>query len=251
VTENCNHLGLADAKVLIVGSGDLGLACAEAFVHNGARVGLIDMDAAKLERSRKRLVPADVPTRDVDASDRDACHSAISSLRRELGGLDVLVHAVGINHRLPFEQIRPEDWRPQLAANLESALWAGQGAAELMTTGGKIVYFSSVSAFLAHPHHAAYAVTKGGLTQLIRVMAVELAQARINVNGVAPGYTETELTRDYLGKPGVRAALESKVPMGRLGLSKDIVGPVLFLSSPLSNFVTGQVLLVDGGRTLD
>jgi NAD(P)-dependent dehydrogenase (short-subunit alcohol dehydrogenase family) len=115
---------------------------------------------------------------------------------------------------------------------------------------GRIVFLSSVSGLLAHADHAPYAATKGGVNQLCRVMAREWAAHGVTVNAVAPGYTETELTRAHLDKPGVRAGLTALVPAGRLGTVADLAGPVLFLCSAQSAFVTGHVMYVDGGRTL-
>jgi NAD(P)-dependent dehydrogenase (short-subunit alcohol dehydrogenase family) len=116
--------------------------------------------------------------------------------------------------------------------------------------GGRIVFLSSVSGLLAHADHAPYAATKGGVNQLCRVMAREWAPHGVTVNAVAPGYTETELTRGHLAKPGVRDGMTALVPAGRLGTTGDLVGPVLFLCSAQSAFVTGHVMYVDGGRTL-
>jgi gluconate 5-dehydrogenase len=113
-----------------------------------------------------------------------------------------------------------------------------------------MVFFSSVSSQLAHRHHAPYAASKGGLDQLVRVMAREWAADGVTVNAVGPGYTETELTRAYLAKPGVREEMTGLVPAGRLGTPEDVVGAVLFLASARAAFITGQVLYVDGGRTL-
>ena len=143
-------------------------------------------------------------------------------------------------------------WDRIVRLNLSSAFFAGRAAGRLMTkTGrGSMVFFSSVSSQLAHLHHAPYAASKGGLDQLVKVMAREWAPSGVTVNAVAPGYTETDLTREYLAKPGKRQEMTALVPAGRLGLPDDVVGAVLFLLSPRAAFITGQVLYIDGGRTL-
>jgi gluconate 5-dehydrogenase len=115
---------------------------------------------------------------------------------------------------------------------------------------GRIVYLSSVSALLAHKDHSPYAASKGGINQLMRVMAREWAPHGVTVNAIAPGYIETSLTAAYLAKPGMRQSMEDLVPAGRLGTPADLTGPALFLCSDRSAFVTGQVLFIDGGRTL-
>jgi gluconate 5-dehydrogenase len=109
---------------------------------------------------------------------------------------------------------------------------------------------SSVSGLLAHKLHAPYAASKGGLNQMMRVMAAEWASSGVTVNALAPGYIETPLTAEYLKKPGVRSDLESLIPAGRLGVPADVVGTALFLSSRHADFITGHVLYIDGGRTL-
>jgi gluconate 5-dehydrogenase len=109
---------------------------------------------------------------------------------------------------------------------------------------------SSVSGLLAHADHAPYAATKGGLNQLMRVMAREWAPHGVGVNAVAPGYIETPLTAAHLAKPGVRDGLVTQVPAGRLGNPDEVADAVTFLASDRARFITGHVLYVDGGRTL-
>ncbi len=136
-----------------------------------------------------------------------------------------------------------------MQVNLQNCFWLGQIVVEGMKKLGreKMVFFSSVSRVLAHPHHGAYAASKGAMNQLMKVRAVDWANKGICVNAVGPGYAETPLTQKYLGLPGKKEELIEKVPMGRLAIPQDIVGPVLFLISPRSDYVTGQVLLVDRG----
>jgi NAD(P)-dependent dehydrogenase (short-subunit alcohol dehydrogenase family) len=232
-------LGLADAAVVIAGVGGIGRAIVEGFCAVGARVVVVDGNAERVDDAARSL---DLAARGggafvADLTDPDACRRVIADARASLGRVDVLVHAVGMNNRKPVAEFTDEEWRTIVDVNLNSAFWLGQAAGAVMCEQryGRQVYLSSVSGLLAHKHHAPYAATKGGINQMMRVMAAEWASSNVNVNAIGPGYIETPLTADYLKKPGIRAGLESLVPAGRLGVVDDVVGPVLF---------------VDGGRTL-
>lgn len=247
-------LGHRDRRVLVLGAGGLGAACAVEFLGCGAHVVAVDarqesLDAltAEAKPHRDRLT-----TTVADLGAAGGCRAAVETGVAALGGLDVLVHAVGINDRTPILDLPDESWEAVLRLNLSSAFWAGQAAGRVLVEqgSGSLVFLSSVSGLLAHANHGPYAASKGGLNQLVRVMAREWAPHGVSVNAVAPAYTETALTHDYLERDGHRAELTRLMPAGRLGTPADVVGPVLFLSSPRSEFVTGQVLYVDGGRTL-
>jgi NAD(P)-dependent dehydrogenase (short-subunit alcohol dehydrogenase family) len=247
-------MGLDGSRVLVAGAGGLGSACVAGFVRAGATVAVADADQSRL----KQVVDGaaedgqSVVAICADLTDSGRCREAVTEAADTLGGLDVLVHAVGINNRQPLLDFSDDEWDLILKVNLSSAYWLGQAAGRLMCAqrSGRMVFISSVSGLLAHKDHGPYAASKGGMNQLIRVMAAEWAQSGVRVNAVAPGYVETALTERHLSRAGVRDALEALVPAGRLGTAQDVVGPTLFLASPLSSFVTGHVLYVDGGRTL-
>lgn len=252
--ETMSGLGLAERRAVIAGVGGIGSACAEALLFHGARVVAIDSDAGRLEALHQRTeapghrlhcVKADLTT-------PSACRDAAAQAAEYLGGIDVFVHAVGLNSRVPVLDVGDDEWQAILTLNLSSGFWLGQAVGRLMCAAGygRIVFLSSVSGMLAHGRHGPYAASKGGLNQLLRVMAREWAPDGVTVNAVAPGYTETALTGDYLAQPGVREEMVRLVPAGRLGSTADVVGPVLFLASDLASFVTGHILYVDGGRVL-
>lgn len=240
-------LGLAGKRVLVAGAGGIGGACIAAFAEVGAQVIAADVDAQRLA-----ALQTGVHTVQADLTTTDGCEKAVAAAESELGGLDVLVHAVGVNNRVPILETGDDDWDRILDINLSSAFRLGRAAGRLMVQAGtgRQVYCSSVSGILAHADHGPYAASKGGLDQLVRVMAREWAAHGVTVNAIAPGYVETELTRAHLDKPGVRENYTSLVPAGRLGTVEDLTGSVLFLASQRAAFVTGHVLYVDGGRTL-
>jgi NAD(P)-dependent dehydrogenase (short-subunit alcohol dehydrogenase family) len=244
-------LGLNGARVLIAGVGGLGGACARAFARVNARVAIADNDAEHLAKMAGDL-SQDCVSIAADLSDPHDASTAVSDAVAAMGGIDVLVHAVGINIRKPVLEFEPEEWHRIQKVNLDSAFWLSQAAGRIMVhqNRGRIVIISSVSGLLAHANHAPYAASKGAINQMMRVMAREWAPYGVTVNAVAPGYIETELTQAYLSQEGHRQALSEMVPAGRLGNPDELTGPILFLASSHASFVTGHVLYVDGGRTL-
>ncbi|HEY6759813.1 MAG TPA: SDR family oxidoreductase [Baekduia sp.] len=237
-------LGLDGARVVVAGgAGTIGRALVEGFTDAGARVAVIDLDPAGAGAVQ---VAADL-------GDAAACRAAVATAREALGGLDVFVHAVGINDRRPIEEYDDADWERFISINLSSAFFTAQAVLPAMREQGhgRVVFFSSVAGRSGHKLHGPYAATKGAINQLTRVMAHEYAEHGVTVNAVAPGYMDTALTRAYLEEhPEKRAALVELIPARRFGTLDEVVGPVLFLASRQAGFVNGQVLYIDGGRTV-
>jgi NAD(P)-dependent dehydrogenase (short-subunit alcohol dehydrogenase family) len=247
-------LRLDGRSALVAGAGGLGGASALALAAQGVHVLLADVDAENLDavQSRGRDQRLDVEVLQADLLGPDRCREVAAEAVRRLGRMEIFVHAVGRNIRRPVLEIGDEDWEQILTLNLSSAHWLGQAVGRLMCANGygRMVFLSSVSGMLAHADHAPYAASKGGLNQLLRVMAREWAPHNVTVNGVAPGYVQTELTSGYLAKDGVRTALTSLVPAQRLGRPEEVADAVTFLASDRAAFVTGHILYVDGGRVL-
>jgi NAD(P)-dependent dehydrogenase (short-subunit alcohol dehydrogenase family) len=188
-----------------------------------------------------------------DLLDVPATREVVRRLLAAEGQADVLFNSAGVNRRKPALEISLEDWDYVLGVNLRGLFFVTQEVGRHMVGRGRgaIVSAASVSSVRGHPNLAAYAASKGGIAQLTRVLAHEWARSGVRVIAVAPGYLETGLTHAYLSDPAVRSAILAKIPLGRIGNPTDVVGAVLFLASSLSEYVTGEILFVDGGRTVD
>ncbi|MGV9879674.1 SDR family NAD(P)-dependent oxidoreductase [Streptomyces sp. NPDC003006] len=230
------------------GASGIGEAIAAAFLRQGARVAVLDRDPEALERSpagrdgaRGLLLAADV-------ADPAAVEDAFSRIDKDWGGLDVLCNNAGISIRRRFLDTTLDDWNRTLAVNLTGAFLVAQHAARLMSrTGGVIVHTASVSGMVGMPHYAAYNVTKAGLIELTKTMALELAP-RIRVNAVCPGYVLTPMQHAEYTDAMLRECA-SDIPLRRLGAPEEIAALVSYLASPEAAFVTGQSFVIDGGES--
>lgn len=247
-------LGLRGSRVLVAGAGGIGAAVVRGFLSAGADVTVVDADPSRLaDLASSTEFDATGPRAiDIDLLAPHAADEVVSQMIQTCGGIDVFVHCIGVNDRRPILDLSEGDWSRILGVNLTTAYRLGTAVGREMVRqqSGRIVFLSSVAGLMAHRNHAPYAVSKGGLNQLTRSMASEWADVGVRVNAIAPGYVETALTAEHLAKAGVREALVNLVPAGELGTTDQLVGPILFLASRQAEFITGQVVYVDGGRTL-
>lgn len=247
-------LALEGRRVIVAGgAGTLGRAIVRGFADANASVAVIDRPTDELQRTAEQAgaLPGAVVGEDLRSA--SACRAAVGQACELLGGADVFVHVVGINLRLPIEDYADRDWDEILATNLSSAFWLTQALIPRFRAqrDGRLIYISSVAGRSGHRNHGPYAATKAGMNQLMRVTAHELAGNGVTANAIAPGYMDTALTERYLAEhPYARERLLSLIPAGRFGVSEEVVSPTLFLASPRASFITGQVLYVDGGRTI-
>jgi NAD(P)-dependent dehydrogenase (short-subunit alcohol dehydrogenase family) len=177
----------------------------------------------------------------------------ITRLFEHAKDVDLLVNNAGIGVGKPLLDYSEADWDRQMAVNLKAVFFCSQAAARVMAPRrrGKIVNFASTSAFVSSSKPSiAYDVSKGGVRQMTISMAAELAPLGINVNAVAPGTIETEMSRQSLSTEEGRAWQLARIPMGRVGKPEDIASVVAFLCSPDADYITGHVLVADGGWTL-
>jgi len=240
-------------KVAVVtgASRGIGRGYAEALSEAGAHVVLAARSAealAELARSLNRgerralAVPTDV-SREADLD------ALVETTLKEFGRIDVLINNVGITARHPAEEFPLDDWDRVMDVNLRSIFLLCQKVARVMKEqgGGKMVNTASLCSEIGVPLTAAYSAAKGGLKQLTKVLAVEWAKFGINVNAIGPGYIRTEMTEPLFRDPERCRLVLERVAIPRWGTPEDLQGAVVFLASSASDYVTGQVLYVDGG----
>lgn len=235
------------------GSRGIGFAMATGLARAGSDLVIVSRNKEKLEEAADRL--SGYGTRVVpipcDVSEADQVKSMVDQATAEFGSIDVLINNAGINIRKPLVDYEEEDWDRVLSVNLKGIYLVGRAVARemLRSGGGSIINISSIFGSVGMPYQTGYAASKGGINQLTRIWAVELAQHKIRVNAIAPAYIETPLTSAWLSDPERRERILSNTPLGRFGRLEDLIGPVVFLASEASAYVTGHILHVDGGWT--
>ena len=241
-----------EGRVAIVtgGAQGIGLACAQRLAAEGAALVLCDLDEAAGGRAAAAIPGASFVRTDVSRKgDVDALVDA--ALARH-GRIDVLVNNAGITHACDFLDLAEQDFDRVLAVNLKSMFLCGQAVARAMVklgTRGSIVNMSSANAVVAIPNQVPYVVSKGGINQLTKVMAVALAPHGIRVNGVGPGTILTELAKKaVLTDDAARRKILSRTPLGRCGEPEEVAAVVAFLASDDASYLTGQTIYPDGGR---
>jgi NAD(P)-dependent dehydrogenase (short-subunit alcohol dehydrogenase family) len=247
---------LKGSVALVTGaSRGLGRALALALAEAGADVVLTARRVADLRRTaeeaaahgaRTEVVPADLG-RDGDIE------ALVGTAVRRFGRLDVLVNNAGISGpTTPFLELATADWDAVLGVNLRAPALLARAAARQMVAqgGGRIVNVASIGATVPIAGLAAYCVSKAGLVQLTRVMALELARHGVRVNAVCPGYFATPMNEEFFASEPGQRVVRARIPLRRLGDPAELVPAVLLLASPASSFMTGSVVVVDGGHTL-
>ncbi|MBA5605267.1 SDR family oxidoreductase [Duganella sp. FT3S] len=238
-------------KVAIVtgATQGIGLACAQRLVAEGAKVMLVDIkqegaQAAAALGEQARFFAADVSQKaDVDA--------LVAATLAAFGQIDILINNAGVTHAADFLDLTEDDFDRVLRINLKSMFLCGQAVAREMVkrNSGCIINMSSVNSELAIPNQVPYVVSKGGINQLTKVMALNLAPHGVRVNGIGPGTILTELAKKaVLGSAEARHTILSRTPMGRCGEPEEVASIAAFLASDDASYMTGQTLFVDGGR---
>ncbi len=242
-------------KVAIVtgAAQGIGAACAERLARDGAAVALWDIDDSLGQALADSLAARGLQAiyRHCNVARKAEVDAALAATLAAFGRVDALVNNAGIFKAADFLDITEADWNAVLDVNLKGAFLVAQAVARSMAAsgGGAIVHMSSVNGLMAIASIASYNVSKGGINQLTRVMALALADHGIRVNAVAPGTISTELAKKaVLGSDEARARIMSRTPMKRLGEPSEIADVTAFLLSDAASYMTGQIVYVDGGR---
>ena len=240
-----------DVAVVTGAARGNGLAMARGLVAAGAAVALADVDGEEVSRVAQGMAEAGgrVTALRLDVTDRESCVAAAARIEAALGPVSVLVNNAGILRRVPLESERfVQDWEAIFRTNVDGCIHMVQALREqLCRTRGRIINIGSIASYIGTPGAVAYGSSKGAVLQLTKALAAELAPRGIRVNGIAPGRIVTAMTEGYRDEPASKASYLARTPLGRYGEPEDLVGPVVFLASSMSAYVTGIMLPVDGG----
>jgi len=244
--------GLEGRRSLITGSGrGIGLTLAKGLAEAGASVILNDIDDMRLEEAVSNMdsVGYEASGAAFDVTDEGSVSKAIEKVVSDTGPIDVLVNNAGIQIRGPLEDFSFADWQRIVAVNLTGVFNVSKQVVKgmIQRKRGKIINICSIQSELARPTIAPYTATKGGVRNLTRGMATDWGKYNIQVNGIAPGYFKTAMTKALYEDEKFDSWLCSRVPANRWGDPQELVGAAVFLASKASDYVNGHLIYVDGG----
>jgi NAD(P)-dependent dehydrogenase (short-subunit alcohol dehydrogenase family) len=236
----------AGRRVLVTGgTSGIGAGLAQGFIEAGAEVIVTGVTDAEVAAAASRPVLDRASARRLDVRDSQS----ISALAGSFSGLDVLVNCAGVIRR--GEELEPDTFQSVVDINLNGTMRMCAAMRPLLArSGGAIVNLASMLSFFGGGLVPAYAASKGGIAQLTKSLAIAYAQDGIRVNAIAPGWIDTPLTAALQSDEGRSRAILERTPLGRWGKPQDLLGGVLYLCSPAASFVTGTVLVIDGGYAI-
>ncbi|HEX6590338.1 MAG TPA: 3-oxoacyl-ACP reductase FabG [Longimicrobiales bacterium] len=242
---------LSGKVALVTGaSRGIGVAIARGLAEGGARVAVVSRSEERSVAVAKELPGSGHIGLGCDVADSAAVDATVKRIESELGSLDILVNNAGITKDNLLMRLKDEDWDDVLATNLKAAFLLIRSASKGMMKrrDGRIINITSVVGLTGNKGQANYAASKAGLVGLTKSVAKELASRNILCNAIAPGFIETDMTAEL--SEAVQAELKNQIALGRLGSPEDIAGVVRFLAGPAAAYITGQVLVVDGGMVI-
>lgn len=243
---------LSGKRAIVTGAAQgIGLACAQRLAAEGAKVMLSDVLASGADAAKaigQSFTACDV-------GDAGQVAALVEATCKAFGGVDILINNAGIIHTADFLDISEADFDRVIRVNLKGSFLVAQAVARVMRdqvkaggTPGSIINMSSVNAELAIPNQVPYTVSKGGIQQLTKVMAISLAPLGIRVNAIGPGSIMTEILKGVANNPEAMARIHSRTPLGRVGEPSEIASIAAFLASEDASYITGQTIFADGGR---
>ena len=229
----------------------IGKGIALALAQDGYNVVVSDVNQADCEAAAKDISGTGSEAIGVacNVTDQSAVATLFQRAAERFGGVDVLVNNAGIYPFVPFASMTEADWDKVMAVNLKGVFLCSKAAAELLPSGGRIVNISSIASVVGFENLVHYCASKGGVNGMTRALALEMAHKNITVNAVAPGAINTPGAYQD-AKEETKKQTAAMIPMARIGEPEDIANAVVFLASEKSSYITGQVLVVDGGWTL-
>lgn len=243
---------MKDKIAIVTGAKQgIGYGIALALAKEGCKVVVSDLDQMSCDKVAGEISSTGATCIGVacDVSKKDQVDELFTKTVAEFGGVDVLVNNAGVFPFKPFIDLTENDWDHVMDVNLKSMFLCSQSAAKVMKEGSKIVDVSSIASLVGFEGLTHYCASKGGVNAMVRAMAIELAAKKINVNAVAPGAIETPGATGAMSDD-MKAGTVSAIPWKRMGKPEDIANAVVFLASDKADYITGQVIVVDGGWTL-
>lgn len=249
-----NLFDVSKSVVLVSGgSRGIGLAVANAFAALGARVIITGRDEASLKEACAGTSPTQYPmTYEIcDVADTDAIIASVEAVVEKFGHIDTLINCAGVNKRMPAENYTPEQFDQIMNINLRGAFFMAQTVGKQMIKqgSGNQINIDSLSTLGSLAQVAPYSMSKSAISNMTRALALEWGQHGVRINGLAPGFILTDLTKKLWSDPNLQAWNKTVTPLKRMGQVEDLIGTAIFLASPAAKFVTGQIIRVDGGAS--
>ncbi|WP_135548379.1 SDR family NAD(P)-dependent oxidoreductase [Paenibacillus cymbidii] len=249
---NASLFDLQGSVALVTGgSKGIGLGMALALAHAGAKVAIAGRNETDGREAVRQIgeLGGEADFFRADVAHKAQVDGMVGAVAQRYGRIDILVNNAGMNIRKPLPEVEENDWDAVLSTNLKGVFLVGQSVAKRMMVqkSGRIINVSSVLGSIGMPHQTSYAASKGGINQLTKVWAAELARFNINVNAIAPAYIRTPMTEMWLEDPVRYQEIVGRTLLGRVGDVSELAGPIVFLASTASTYVTGHILHVDGG----
>lgn len=243
-------------KVMVItgGANGIGRGLVSYFIKQGAKVAVIDRNEAVAEKLRDDLKQngESASVYALDVRDVPAIQPVFDKIAEDFGHIDILVNCAGMGNPIPAIDVTQKDWDDMMTLNLRGTFFCSQAAARHMLPRkyGRIISISSQISLVANQDEVVYCASKGGMNQMIRVLALEWGKDGVIVSGVAPTFTYTPGTAERLDTPSFRDSVLARIPRGRLGKIDDIASAIHYLSSDEADMANGSILVIDGGWTI-